>query len=125
MKGVRHYSCVHVGVCVSVITEVTIFLKVSGMCDKQALIMCTVCTYRKKESVFKVGELSVTLFTAVQSVLLVYDLLVAVCRWTGLVETILLTSVQQCRHAAKIVRLRGESKMRERKESNYGDRAAR
>lgn len=77
--------------------------------------MCTVCTYRKQESVFKVGELPVTLFAAVQPILLVYDLLVAVCSWTGLVQTILLTSVQQCCHTAEIVRLRGMNKIGEKK----------
>lgn len=100
--GERLFMCV----CwsgASVITEMT--TQVSSMCDKQALIMCTVCTYRKQESVFKVGELPVTFFAAVQPILLVYDLLVAVCRWTGLVQTILLTSVQQCCHTAEIVRL--------------------
>lgn len=81
------------------------------MCDKQVLIMCAGRTYREKKSVFKVGEVSVALFAAVHPVLLVYDLLVAVCRWTGLVQTIF-TSVHQCRHAAEIVRLGGENKMR-------------
>lgn len=98
-------------ICISVMTDVTIFLIISSVCDKQVLIMSTGCTYREQKSVFKVGEVSVALFTAVHPILLVYDLLVAVCRWTGLVQTIL-TSVQQCSHTAKIVRLGGENKMR-------------
>ncbi len=79
---------------------------------QEALTICTVCTYREEESVFEVGELSVTLLAAVQSIMLVYDLLVAVCSRTGLVQTTLLTNVQHRRHAAEIVRLRG-AKVRE------------
>lgn len=85
--------------------------------------MCNKYTYRKHESVLEVGELPVALLAAVQPVVLIDDLLVAVCRWTGLVETCFLAGVQHRRHAAKIIRLRGESQM-EQEKFNYGGRAA-
>lgn len=68
-------------------------------------MMCTVCTYREQESVFEVWVLSVTLLAAVQSVVLVYNFLVAVCRRTGRVQTVLLSSVHHRRYAAEILRL--------------------
>ena len=77
----------------------------SCICIKQALMMCTVCTYREQESVFEVWVLSVTLLAAVQSVVLVYNFLVAVCRRTGRVQTVLLSSVHHRRYAAEILRL--------------------
>lgn len=70
--------------------------------------MRTVCTHGEQESVFEVGELSVALLAAVESVLLVDYLLVAVCGRTRLVQTILLTDVQHRCQAGEIVRLRGE-----------------
>lgn len=51
-------------------------------------------TYRKQESVFKVGEFSVTLFTAVPAVVLVQDLLVTVYRRTCPVQASVLPRVQ-------------------------------
>lgn len=82
--------------------------------------MCNKYTYRKQESVLEVWELPVALLAAVQPVVLIDDFLVAVCRWTGLVETCLLAGVQQRRYAAKIVRLRGESQMEQEKFNNVG-----
>lgn len=64
-------------------------------------------THKKQESVFKVGEVLVTLFAAEPPIVLIYDLLVAVWRRTCPVQTIVLLSVQQRRHTAKVVRLRG------------------
>ena len=92
----------------------------SCICIKQALMMCTVCTYREQESVFEVWVLSVTLLAAVQSVVLVYNFLVAVCRRTGRVQTVLLSSVHHRRYAAEILRLgREKENGRSEKTSNH------
>lgn len=85
--------------------------------------MCNKCTYKEQESVLKVGELLVAFLAAVQPVVLIDDFLVAVCSWTGLVQTCLLAGIHHRRHAAKIVRLRGERQM-EQEKFNYGGRAA-
>lgn len=78
-------------------------------------MMCTVCAYREQESVFEVWVLSVALLAAVQSVVLVYHFLVAVCRWTGRVQTVLLPSVDHRRYTAEILRLRREKEMGDQK----------
>lgn len=78
-------------------------------------MMCTVCAYREQESVFEVWVLSVALLAAVQSVVLVDHFLVAVCRWTGRVQTVLLPSVDHRRYTAEILRLRREKEMGDQK----------
>lgn len=65
-------------------------------------------TYREQESVLEVGKLSVALLAAVQPVVLVDDLLVAVARWTGHVQTRLLADVEQRCHAAEVLGLRSQ-----------------
>lgn len=96
--------------------EVTIFLTVRGKTST------SVWTYGQEESVLEVGEVSVALLAAVAPVPLVYDLLVAVCSGTGLVQTVLLTHVHDCGHAAEVVGL--GRKERKRRKSNYGNGAA-
>lgn len=91
---------------------------VCGKCVCEWQSICASHTYRKYKSVFKVGELSVTPFAAVLPVLLVYDFLVAICRWTGLIQTILLPSVYHCCHTAEIVCLKERIK-----KTNYGSRS--
>lgn len=63
-------------------------------------------TYREQESVLEVGEVSVAFLAAVLPVVLVNNLLVAVARRTGHVQTRLPANVDHRRHAAEVVGLR-------------------
>lgn len=74
--------------------------------DRQWLQRISSRTYREQESVLEVGELFVALLAAVQPVVLVDNLLVAVARRTGHVQTRLLADVDQRRHTAEVVGLR-------------------
>lgn len=56
--------------------HLNVFLKARHERENQTLNISW--TYNKQESVFKVGEFSVALFTAEPAVVLVYDLLVTV-----------------------------------------------
>lgn len=67
-------------------------------------------TYGEQESVLEVGELSVALLAAVQPIVLVDNLLVAVARRTSRVQTRLLADVDQRRHTAEVVGLRFQIK---------------
>lgn len=73
----------------------------------------TAGTYIEQKSVLEVGVVSVTFFTAVQAVVLVSDLLVAVCRRTTRVQTVLLTNVNHCGHAAEVSRLKRDIKRKQ------------
>lgn len=68
-QGINHESVVEC-VCVVTCVQMNVF---TG-----ALKPSMLWTYIEQESVFKVGEVLVTLFAAVPAVVLVYDLLVTV-----------------------------------------------
>lgn len=74
--------------------------------DRKWLRRSSSHTYGEQESVVEVRELFVALLAAVQPVVLVDYLLVAVARRTGHVQTRLLADVDERRHAAEVVGLR-------------------
>lgn len=63
-------------------------------------------TYWQDHAVLEIWKFTVTLLTAVQSILLINHFLIAVLSWAGLIHRVLFAKIHHCCHRAKIVCLR-------------------
>lgn len=65
------------------------------------------CTYWQNEAILKVRKLLVTLFTAKEAILLVYDFLIAILWRARLIHAILLPKIHNGGNTSKIISLQG------------------